>query len=197
MKRKYILLSAFIFIILVAIVYLIFFSKPIIKVKEINVTTLHDRGVECGSSDDEMIETVWTIYEDAKDMNDHQQIWQGDIPSNGNIEDYIIISYKLDAVNISGFDSYCKYLLINNLDDSKNFIITEWPDVAYCKLKRFSKLDDDSFLLEILAYKKGLSNEEIERLIHSVQIQVSLSNKIHKNYSVNVNTSKADIKYFF
>lgn len=192
-KRKLLL---FIFIVLLlGIVYVIVFSKPLIKVEEISVINAHERGLSCDMTDDDMKDTVWTLYDDAEDMSDHQQIWQGEKPSNENIDDYIIINYKLKATNFSVFDSYCDYLLINDCDNSKKFFITEWPNTSSYILKRFSTQNDDEFLLEIWAYKKDISEKELDNLIHSVQIQAALSNKLHKNYSLLINSEKAEIKY--
>lgn len=196
-KKRIIIGVSSVLMILVAIgVYVLVLSKPHISVDKVTITTLElEYSGEKYGNDYDILGMVEYDFNNAleRKYKDMQLFWEDDELPSDNPKDYALLTFHLNVENTSIFDSFCKYLLLNEYDEQSEILLATAPQPVYYEFNRLSS--SNQYVYQIYIYIGDKTKEDIGKLIESMQLQVPFSNTVHKSGNVYVDIDDVEITY--
>lgn len=183
-KRMKILIIALIGLLAIICSYILFLSKPQIRVKSVIVESLYlytqPEHIEYIEGDNP-VDSIEYFIERNRTYGDNeiQVFMQEDKLPSKEPKDYAKVTMKLEIKNRSIFDNSCRYIMVNDGSNLNDYFLVTKPNVEVYVTERLSTKKEATF--EFYIYIKGKSTKEIEKFIRNIEMQFPFSNDMLKN----------------
>ncbi|MBQ2981400.1 MAG: hypothetical protein IJD58_04655 [Lachnospiraceae bacterium] len=198
-KRVKVFIVSLIIVIVSILMYVLFLSKPQITVKNVVVESLN-LFTEVGHmeyTEENPVDRIGRFIERSRTYGDNDiQVFMKDdsLPSNSP-SDYAKVTLEFEIKNMSVFDVYCEYILVNGGKDLYESYFVTKPNVEAYVVDSLSTTKECKYTFYI--YTRGKSVKEIENFVRDLQLQFPFANNILKNSNQYFNVDDNDDVIFF